>query len=153
MAALVTAKFVSNTASDTINWIFYSLISLFSSHHVENKGVWKTKLWGKPEENGFPHSKMILSWVKYSLYSIRSSYGNKLFCFQKTQQTEYKIDQTHQNTFEIWKSKSTVYPPKQTRTDVSGHASSAEFRCITISFLKILQVARAHGLSHKRKIQ
>ena len=28
-----------------------------------------------------------------------------------------------------WKSKSTVYPPKQTRTDVSGHRSGAEFWC------------------------
>ena len=40
--------------------------------------------------------------------------------------------QKHQkctNTFEILKSKSTVYPPKQTRTDVSGHASGAVFRC------------------------
>ena len=40
-----------------------------------------------------------------------------------------------QNTFEILKSKSTVYPPKQTRTDVSGHRSGAEFRCA--SFIQI----------------
>ena len=32
------------------------------------------------------------------------------------------------------KSKSTVYPQKQTRTDVSGHASGAVFRCA--SFIK-----------------
>ena len=40
-----------------------------------------------------------------------------------------------QNTFEILKIKSTVYPPKQTRTDVSGHASGAEFWCA--SFIQI----------------
>ena len=40
-----------------------------------------------------------------------------------------------QNTFESLKSKSTVYPPKQTRTEVSGHASGAQFRCA--SFITI----------------
>ena len=37
----------------------------------------------------------------------------------------YKIVHKYKNTFEFLKSKSTVYPPKQTRTDVSGHASGA----------------------------
>ena len=32
----------------------------------------------------------------------------------------------------FWKSKSTVYPPRQTRTDVSGHASGAVFRCASL---------------------
>ena len=34
----------------------------------------------------------------------------------------YKINQQCQNIFDDLKSKSTVYPQKQTRTDVSGHA-------------------------------
>ena len=34
-------------------------------------------------------------------------------------------NQKIQNTFEILKSKSTVDPPKQTRTDVYGHRSGA----------------------------
>ena len=46
----------------------------------------------------------------------------------------YKIHQKHQNTFELLKSKSTVYPPKQTRTDVSGHAIESLNRCA--SFIK-----------------
>ena len=46
----------------------------------------------------------------------------------------YKIAKTNQNTLKILKSKSTVYPPKHTRTDVSGHASGAVFRCA--SFMK-----------------
>ena len=41
----------------------------------------------------------------------------------------YNIHQQHQNTFEILKRKSTVYPPKQTRTDVSGHAIESLNRC------------------------
>ena len=46
----------------------------------------------------------------------------------------YKIRPKCKNTFEILKSKSTVYPPKQTRTDVSGHAVESLNRCA--SFLK-----------------
>ena len=46
----------------------------------------------------------------------------------------YKTHQQHQNTFEIWKSKSTVKPTKQTRTDVSGHAIESLNRCA--SFIK-----------------
>ena len=42
-------------------------------------------------------------------------------CFTKTPKQK-------QNTFQILKSKSTVYPPKQTRTDVSRHGSGADFR-------------------------
>ena len=41
----------------------------------------------------------------------------------------FKIDQQCQNTFEILKSKSIVYPPQQTRTDVSGHAIESLNRC------------------------
>jgi hypothetical protein len=47
-------------------------------------------------------------------------------CFSKTPKCP--------NTFEILESKSTVYPQKQTRTDVSGHANCAEFQCA--SFIK-----------------
>ena len=36
----------------------------------------------------------------------------------------YKIHQKHANIIYLPKSKLTVYPPKQTRTDVSGHAIS-----------------------------
>ena len=36
----------------------------------------------------------------------------------------YKIHQKHQNTLYLPKSKSKVYPKKQTRTDVSGHAKN-----------------------------
>ena len=47
----------------------------------------------------------------------------------------YKIRPKCQNTFETLKSKSTVYPPKQTRKDVSGHAIESLNRCA--SFIKI----------------
>ena len=62
--------------------------------------------------------------VKYteSEYDIQNS---DLLC---------KIDQQCQNTFEIVKSKSIVYPPKQTRTDVSGHTNKSVRQCI--SFIK-----------------
>ena len=50
----------------------------------------------------------------------------------------YKTQPKHKKTFEIWKSKSTAYPPKQTRTDVSGHASGAVFRCAFV-------IKYAHG--------
>ena len=46
----------------------------------------------------------------------------------------YKILQECQNTFENWKSKTTAYPPKQTRTDVSGHANNSVNPCA--SFIK-----------------
>ena len=41
----------------------------------------------------------------------------------------YKTRRKHKNTFETWKSKSTVYPQKPTRTDVSGHAIDSLNRC------------------------
>ena len=46
----------------------------------------------------------------------------------------HKIQQKHQTTFEILKSKSAA-PQKQTRTDVFGHAIETQFRCA--SFITI----------------
>ena len=55
----------------------------------ENRGVRKTEAWRKQ----FP--SQLLSEVKYSFYSIRSSFGNKLFCVQtsKKHSKQSKIDQ------------------------------------------------------------
>ena len=53
------------------------------------KGVREMEAWGKQ----FP--SQLLSEVKYSFYSIRSSFGNKLFCVQtsKKHSKQSKIDQ------------------------------------------------------------
>ena len=45
----------------------------------------------------------------------------------------YKIHQQHQNNLYLPKSESTVYPQKQTRTDVSGHANRTVNRCASFS--------------------
>ena len=57
-------------------------------------------------------------------------------------------NQKCQNTFEILKSKSTVYPQKQTRTDVSGHAIESLNRCASFInvyfFLFLLYILQKH---------
>ena len=60
----------------------------------------------------------------------------------------YKIDQQCQNTFEHLKSKSTVYPPRQTRTDVSGHAIETLNWCASFIKYKGLKYYRYENCSH-----
>ena len=55
------------------------------------------------------------------MFPYRVKYNESEYDIQNND-LSYEIHQKCQNTFEIWKSKSIVNPPKQTRTDVAGHA-------------------------------
>ena len=82
-------------------------------------------------------SKILLNHVTISspIQRIRIRYS-KLQFFTKTPKNK--------NTFKIQKSKSTAYPSKQTRTDVSGQASGAVFRCA--SFIRNMLFFDFHNL-------
>ena len=69
--------------------------------------------WGKQ----FP--SQLLSEVKYSFYSIRSSFGNKLFCVQtsKKHSKQSKIDQ---NIFHLVQGRHGEFEPDKAHSTVVG---------------------------------
>ena len=81
----------------------------------------------------FEHVRKNVQIIIYPMFPYTVKYTESEYDIQNNDLL-YKAHPKHQNIFEIWKSKSTVYPQKQTRTDASGHAIESLNRCA--SFMK-----------------